>query len=285
MNFATLVRARLTALGLGQKDLARATQVTDSYVSQLLTRRKPPPRPEHTDIYSRMESFLRVDAGELGRLADVERTEDIRRRLGQVPEPLFREFRQLVLRKCRPEVRDAVRAAFEARPFGTLERLVAQTLLKVAQGIARQQLDSATWMQLAARLGGRSHEEMRVIVLEFLDTDVFQVSSENCVAFIDPLVEGWDIDLDNLRLDVILNKELAATPERTFAFTERERSEGEDSEPVLAEFLADPRLSRDVTDGEIEILRTHRFGERRPTKLYYYRAVQSLRDSLHFEDA
>ena len=278
------MRARLTALGLGQKDLARAIQVTDSYVSQLLTRRKPPPRPERTDVYARMESFLGVGAGELGRLANVERTEDIRRSLGQVPEPLFREFRQLVLRKCRPEARDAVRAAFEARPFGTLERLVAKTLLEVAQGVARQQLETATWMQVAARLGGRSHEEMRVIVLEFLDTDVFQVSRDNCVAFIDPLVEGWDIDLDTLRLDIRLNTALAANPDRTFSFTERDRSEEEGSDAALAEFLADPRLSGDVTDGEIGILRTHRFGDRRPTKLYYYRAVQNLRDSLHFED-
>jgi hypothetical protein len=61
-------------------------------------------------------------------------------------------------------------------------------------------------------------------------------------------MEGWDINLDNLRLDVRLNKALAANPDRTFAFAEREQSEGEDSEPALAEFLADspaePRCHR-----------------------------------------
>ena len=38
---------------------------------------------------------------------------------------------------------------------------------------------------------------MRVMVLEFLDTDIFNVSVENCVAFLDPLMESWDIDLDS----------------------------------------------------------------------------------------
>src|SRR5437899_8416302 len=36
---------------------------------------------------------------------------------------------------------------------------------------------------LVARLSRRSYEEMRVVVLEFLDTDIFHVSAENCVAF------------------------------------------------------------------------------------------------------
>ena len=126
---------------------------------------------------------------------------------------------------------------------------------------------------------------MRVTVLEFLDTDVFQVSNENCVAFIDPLVDWWDVDLDNLRLDVKLNGELVDNPDRTFGFDERDATAEVDPGRGLAEFLADPRLCSDATEDEIGILRKHRFGGRRPTKLYFYRAVQNLRDSLHFEDA
>ncbi len=34
----------------------------------------------------------------------------------------------------------------------------------------------------------RHDEEMRVIVLEFLDTDTFHLSKENCVSFLDPLI-------------------------------------------------------------------------------------------------
>lgn len=281
MTFATLVKARLAKLGYGQKDLAAAVQVTDSYVSQLLTRRKAPPSRDRTDIYAKMERFLRLEPGELGRLADIERAEEIKRRLGRAPEPLFQEFRALVLRKCVEDKRDDVRAVFDAQPFGTLESLVARKLLEVVQRIARRELDSENWIRLAAKVGGRSHEEMRVVVLDFLDTDVYQVSNENCVDFLDPLVESWDVDLDTLRLDITLNGELDAHPRHAFTFVEDEPG---DEEPGLAEFLHDPRLRGDATEEEVRLLRRHRFSGRRPNGLYYYRALQVLRDSLHFTE-
>jgi hypothetical protein len=231
-----------------------------------------------------MEAFLRHEPGELGRLAETERTEEIKRRLGRAPEPLFQEFRGLVLRKCVPGKREEVRAIFEGRPFGTLERLVTQTLLEVVQHIARQELDSERWLRLAAHVGGRTHEEMRVIVLEFLDTDVFGVSNENCSAFIDPLVEFWDVDLNSFRLDIVLNPSLVADSHRTFTFTECTPPAGTDEEPGFTAFLGDPRLSGDATEVERELLRRQRFGGRRPTKLYYYRALQILRDRLHFRE-
>ncbi len=284
MTFATLVKSRLKTLGYEQKDLARVAQVTESYVSQLLTRRKAPPGRDRTDIYGKMETFLRLEHGELGRLAEIERTEEIKRKLGHSPEPMFQEFRDLVLRKCAAGRREEVRPVFELQPFGALERLVAQKLLEVVQGVARQELDSENWIRLAARVGGRSREEMRVLVLEFLDTNAFQVSRENCVAFLDPLVESWDIDLDSFRLDIVLNRRLVADPHRTFLFIESDPGEGSNEQRGLEGFLSDERLSGDATEEEIRILRRQRFGGRRPTKLYYYRALQNLRDPLHFGD-
>jgi transcriptional regulator with XRE-family HTH domain len=282
LNFSAFVRSRLAKLGYGQKDLAKAVQVTESYISQLLTRKKAPPGRDRTDIYTKMETFLKLKPGELARLVEIERMEEARRKLAQATEPLFREFRDLVLRKCAPDKRDEVRGIFEGGPFGTLERLVTQTLLKMVQRIARQELDSENWIRLAARVGGLSHEEMRVIVLEFLDTDVFHVSNENCVVFLDPLVESWDIDLDSLRLEIRLNRDLVNEANRTFAFVEGGPAEDPDSGSALAEFLNDPQLGSHVTEGEIRLLRSHRFGGGRPTKLYYYRALQILRDPLHF---
>jgi transcriptional regulator with XRE-family HTH domain len=279
-----LVRSRLATLGYGQKDLARAAEVTNSYISQLLTRKKAPPARDRTDIYAKMEVFLQLEPGELGRLAENERAEEIKRKLGRAPEPLFQVFRDLVLRKCVPEKRDEVRAVFEGRPFGTLEQLVTQTLLEVVQRIARQELDSESWIRLAARVGGRSHEEMRVIVLEFLDTDVFQVSNENCAAFIDPLVESWDVDLNSFRLDIMLNCSLVAEPHRTFTFVESTPANDAGEETGLTDFLGDPQLSGDVTEEEVRFLRPQRLGGRRPNKLYYYRALQILRDPLHFHE-
>jgi hypothetical protein len=279
LSFSDLVKARLGKLGCGQKDLARAAQVTDSYISQLLTRRKAPPSSERTDIYEKMERFLQLEPGELGRIVEIERSEEMKRKLGRTPEPLFQQFRELVLRKCVPDKREDVREVFDAQPFGMLERLIARTLLEVVQGIARQELDSEDWIRLAANAGGRSHEEMRVIVLEFLDTDVFHVSKENCVDFLDPFVTSWNVDLVTLRLDIVLNGRLVAEPHRTFSFVEGEPG---DEEPGLTEFLEDPRLSLDVTEAEVRLLRRQWFDRKRPTKLYYYRALQNLRDPLHF---
>lgn len=282
MKFSALVKSRLAKLGHGQNDLARAAQVTDSYISQLLGEKKAPPGRDRTDIYPKMEAFLRLAPGELGRLAEIERTEELKRRLGRTAEPMFQQFRDLILGKCAPEKRVEVRAIFDAQPFGTLERLVAQKVLEVVQRIARQELDNENWIRLAARVGGRSNEAMRVLVLEFLDADVFSVSNENCVNFLDPLLESWNVDLETLRIDITLAGALVAQPRRTFTFVEGDPDDGPDGGAGLAEFLQDPRLSDPPTEEEIRFLRRQHFGGKRPNKLYYYRALQNLRDPLHF---
>jgi hypothetical protein len=41
-------------------------------------------------------------------------------------------------------------------------------------------------------------------------------------------------------------------------------------------------LSGGATEGEVAFLKRLRFDGRRPTPLYYYRELQSLRDPLHF---
>ena len=284
MDFVTLVRSRLATLGCTQKDLAQAAHVADSYVSQLLTRKRPPPAPDRTDIYPKMEAFLRLEPGALERLAGIERTEELKHRLGQTPEPLFQGFRDLILGKCVAQKRDEVRVVFERHPFGTLERLIAQQLLDVVQRIARRELDSENWIRLAARVGNRTHEEMRVLVLEFLDADIFHVSRDSCVAFMDPLLESWDIDLGSFRFDITLNRRLVVESQRRFEFVETEPIDGSDEPSGFVEFLEDTRLSGDITEEETRHLRLCRFNGKRPTKLYYHRALQNLRDPLHFRE-
>ncbi|HEY7192629.1 MAG TPA: helix-turn-helix transcriptional regulator [Gemmatimonadales bacterium] len=131
MDVALVIRQRLDELQLDQRDLARAANVTESYVSQILTRKKAPPAPERTDIYDRMDRFLKLPQGELARVAEAHLKEERMRRLGEVA-PLFPALRALLLRKCAPAEREAVRAVIERQSFGELERLVAQTLLQVA---------------------------------------------------------------------------------------------------------------------------------------------------------
>lgn len=132
MDVALVIRQRLDELQLDQRDLARAAHVTESYVSQILKRKKAPPDPERTDIYDRMDRFLKLPHGELARVAEAHLKEEQIRRIGEV-EPLFPALRELLLDKCAPAQREAVRAVFERQSFGELERLVAQTLLQLAR--------------------------------------------------------------------------------------------------------------------------------------------------------
>ena len=282
MDVPFVILHRLEELGLEQQELARAANVTESYISQLLTRRKAPPAPNRTDIYDRMDKFLKLPSGELAKLADLQRKEELKRELGDEPAPLFHEVRELILRKCDPERQKHVRAIFEKQPFGELERLVTQTLLDVVKRVAKDELENDYWLRMVARLSRRSYEEMRVVVLEFLDTDIFHVSAENCVSFLDPLIESWDIDLATFGLEVVLNHSVVPGQAKRFEFVEREAEQSVSEEPGLKEFLQDSSLSGTATAKEVAFLKRLKFQGQRPTPLYYYRELQSLRDPLHF---
>src|SRR5437879_10566480 len=82
-----------------------------------------PPAPERTDIYDKLGSFLKLPAGKLAGLADVQRRQELSKKIQSPPVPLFKEVRELLLGKCKREKRRPVRAIFEKEPFGELERL------------------------------------------------------------------------------------------------------------------------------------------------------------------
>ena len=227
-------------------------------------------------------SFLKLRSGDLSKLADLQRKEALRRRLEDPLVPLFKDVRELMLRKCRRDHAKEIRAIFEKQAFGELERLVTQTLLEVVKSVAKEHLEREPWLRMVARLGDRSYKQMRVMVLEFLDTDVFNLSPQHCVAFLEPLIESWDIDLAMFEMEIVLHRRLASSPPKTFAFLEREPDPRLDEEPSLKEFLRVTALSSDATGEEIEFLKHLRFNGKRPTPLYYYRELQNLRDPLHF---
>jgi hypothetical protein len=228
-----------------------------------------------------MDRFLRLPAGELARVAAAQRKQELKRELGDGPAPLFQEVRALILRKCAPASAAHIRAIFESQPFGELERLVTGKVLDVVKRVAQEELENEAWLARVAGMSGRSYREMRVIVLEFLDTDIFHVSAEHCVSFLDPLLASWDVDLATFRLDITLNHRVAAPHLRRFEFVEQ-GPQGTPEEPGLRAFLKDPSVSGSATADEVEFLRRLTFKGRRPTKLYYYRELQSLRDPLHF---
>src|ERR1700682_4070642 len=120
MDVPLVIRHRLTELGLEQKDLADAAQVTESYISQLLARKKAPPTPDRTDIYEKIGKFLKLPSGELSKLARLQRREELKKKVADPPSPLFKDFRELILRKCEPGKRKQARAIFEKDTLGDL---------------------------------------------------------------------------------------------------------------------------------------------------------------------
>ena len=286
MDLDLAIKKRLQELGLEQKQLAAAAEVTTSYISQLLNRKKLPPAPDRTDIYDKMDRFLKMPAGELAKLAQAQRLEEYQRGLAVPEGALLKETRELILRKCATGSRQQIQSIFEKQPFGELERLVTQKLLDVVSQVARSELDNEAWLREAALLSNKSYQQIRVIILEFLDTDIFNVSNEDCISFLDPLIANWDIDLSTFDMEVALNDRLAPGEPKKFAFVEKGLDGPREDEPGLNDFLQDDVLSRDITEEELELLSQLRFGAaRRPNRLFYYRTLQNLRDPLHFRAA
>jgi len=282
MDVCLVIKERLGQLGLEQKDLAAAVHVTDSYISQLLTRKKSPPAPDRTDLYEKIGKVLKMPSGKLAQLAKLQRREELKRNLDEPPAPLFQEVRELILRKCAPDKQQQTRAVFEKQPFGELERLVTQNLLDVVKRVAREELNSDRWLRSMAQHSGRSYKQMRVIILEFLDTDVFHVSAQQCNSFLDPVIDSWEIDPATFGMNIVLNRRFSPTQSKRFEFVETEPTQSSGEEPGLRAFLKDAALSGDVTHEEVIFLKRLRFRERHPTPLYYYRELQNLRDPLHF---
>ena len=282
MDVSLVVKQRLEELGLDQKALAAAAEVTESYISQLLTRKKLPPAPERTDLYDHMEKFLKLPHGRLSKLADNQRQEELKRRLADPPQPLLTDVREMILRKCARDKQEQVAAIFERQPFGELERLVTQKLLDVVKKVAKEELQNEKWLQLVARLVGQSYEQMRVNVLDFLDTDIFNISVKDCDTFLDPLIESWDIDLATFAMEIVLNRRLARGNPKKLEFVEKEVEHRTQEVPGFKRFLRDRVLSGDATEEELKFLEALRFNGKQPTALYYYRELQNLRDPLHF---
>jgi transcriptional regulator with XRE-family HTH domain len=285
MDVCFVIKTRLKELGLEQKGLAAAAEVTESYISQLLTRKKLPPAPDRTDIYEKMGKFLHLSKGELATLARAQRMDELRRGYEEPQGALLKETRNLILQKCAPARQQQIRTAFERQAFGELERLITQKLLDVVSQAARSELENEAWLQQVAQLSNKSYAQMRVIILEFLDTDIFNVSNEDCISFLEPLIASWDIDLATFDMEIKLNERLAPGKPRKFAFVETDSDGPGEDEPGLKAFLQDAALSGDVSAEEVEFLKQLRFKGKRPSALYYYRALQDFRDPLHFQPA
>src|SRR5436190_2204655 len=157
MDVPQLIQQKLTQCGLDQRDLADAAEVTESYISQLLSRKKTPPAPERTDIYEKLGRLLKLPAGKLAGLAELQRKQELNKKIQSPPIPLFKDVRALLLQKCSRERRREVRPIFEREPFGELERLITQKVMDVVKAIAKEELKRESWLRIVARESSRSY--------------------------------------------------------------------------------------------------------------------------------
>jgi len=100
-------------------------------------------------------------------VAEAHLKEERKRELCEVA-PLFPELRELLLKKCAPQGIERVRAVIERQSFGELERLVAQTLLHVAQLGAALTVTLATGERKRFEYGERRNGDQEKGLLELL---------------------------------------------------------------------------------------------------------------------
>jgi hypothetical protein len=285
MDVALVIRHRLRDLGYEQRDLAAATHVTESYVSQLLARKKAPPAPRRTEIYNRMETFLRLPRGELSRLAEVQRREELKKKIADPVSPLFSDLRTLLLTKCRAESRGGIRAILQKESFGELERLVAQKFLDVAKDTAKVPAFREKWLDVTVRLNRWTRESTHSIFRKLMRIGIFTASVEHCVPLLDALIEEWNIDLATFSIQIAMNREISPEALKRFEFVEQAPDDEFAMQRGLQEFLEDKSLSGDATEEEIRFLKKLSLKGRRPAPIYYYRELQNLRDPVHFRDS
>jgi transcriptional regulator with XRE-family HTH domain len=283
MEVSSFIKHRLKELRLEQRDLASAAGVTESYISQLVNRKKAPPAAARTGLYRKMNAFLQLPKGRLFAMVEAQRKEELKKKLelADLPAPMFKEVREFLIRKCKPQKQRQMREIFERHSFGELERLIVRKLLEVVQQLAKDGLKNDHWIRAFVKLHDRSKEQIRVAILELRKADVFNLSIDQCSLFLDPLIVSWDIDLSIFAMEIHLIRHFAPNPVRRFHFVES-NSDGHREEPGFREFLRDSLMSADATKQELDFLRSLNLKQNSPTPLFYYRALQTLRDPLNF---
>jgi hypothetical protein len=212
IKVSQLVRRRLKELKRTPRELAEAIQVSEEYVADLLGGRRMPPAPGRTDLYDRMTKFLRLHRNDLPTCAKVEREAEGPKT--KRPDP---KVRALLLALCEPVKAKKLDRRFTAKrdqETAALDRLVASRLLEVAQGFVRRQLDDEVGIRVAANREGVTYLQMRMRLLEFLDTTVESMSVTDHDVFIRPRIGFWDIDLETTAMRIVLRSQEPAPRQR-----------------------------------------------------------------------
>src|SRR5439155_23954545 len=181
--------------------------------------------------------------------------------------PGLGRWRGLILRKCRPADRPAMRLILEKEPFGYVEQLITRTLIEAIVDEARAHARDEQWLRSISVAAKVSYRSMRVRLINLLDRDPADSLGDYSL-FIDSMIRSWNFDMHHFSLSIQLWSGIT----RSYRFEEVSNEEPSADEPALRSFLRDAALSAGITADEIEFLRQIRFsGPERPTALFYYR--------------
>lgn len=197
LTLGELLQRRLREIKRSPEELAAAVEVPPEYITELIAGSRRPPRPERTDVYERMTTFLRLGRSDLAACA---RAEWASRGAGGAPTP---GVRRLLLKLCEPRKARTLEQRRQRKGNTELVGLL-QRLLDVAQGSVRRILDDQIGLRLAAAEHGCSYLTMRHRVLEFLDATPATLTAEALAEFVEPRIARWDVDLRTGVLRVVL---------------------------------------------------------------------------------
>jgi plasmid maintenance system antidote protein VapI len=192
-----LLKRRLKETGKTPTELAEAVEVPEEYIADLISRRRRPPLPGRTDVYDRMTRFLGLGRNDLAACASAERAKA--RESDSGPDI---EIRKALLELCEPVTAkelDRRGRKNSAEMFDLIQRL-----LGVVQSSVRRILDDPIALRLAAARNGGTYAEMRLAVLEFLDTTPDTLKPNDLTNYVLPRIERWDVDLTTGVLKVVL---------------------------------------------------------------------------------
>lgn len=200
-----LMRRRLTELKRTPAELADAMQVPVTYVTDLLAGRRAPPAPGRSEVYGRMTKFLRLHRNDLPSCARAEW--DAREATPRRPAAAVRTR---LLELCDPARARTVQRRLAVRGGGVgvaLEILIADRLLEVSKGFVRRQLDDEAGIRIAASREGCDYAQMRMRLIDFLETTADTLTVEDFENFVRPRIGTWAVDLDTGTMRIVLRSQ------------------------------------------------------------------------------
>jgi len=111
---------------------------------------------------------------------------------------------KLLFELCEPRKARLLARQLAKPEGGALEHLIVGRLLEVAQGFVARRLEDEVGMRVAATREGRSYLDMRMRLLEFLDSSPDTITVADCEDFVRNRIVFWDLDLETRAMRIVL---------------------------------------------------------------------------------